>query len=193
MGRPRQFDEAQALDRALQTFWARGFEATSLDDLCQAMEIGRSSLYQAFGSKHNLLIAALDRYDATAVARIEAVLSAPRPIRESIALLLDGMVEESVGTAGGRGCFMGNCAAELARRDPAVADRLRRSLGLIEGALRDGLARARDAGEFAPDYDVTRTARFLTGTIQGLRLIAKTRPERAVLDDIVVTALKCLD
>ncbi len=193
MGRPREFDEAQALDQALQTFWTKGFEATSLDDLCAAMEIGRSSLYQAFGSKQDLLIAALDRYDAAAVARIEAALHAPRPIRQSIAALLDGMVEESIGTEGGRGCFMGNCTAELACRDLAVADRLRQSLGRIEGAIREGLARARDAGEFAPGYDVTRTARFLTGTIQGLRLIAKTRPERAVLDDIVVTALKCLD
>ena len=80
----------------------------------------------------------------------------------------------------------------MARLDRGTASRVRRSLARIETAFRDGLASARGRGELAPDSDPAALARFLTAGIQGLRLVGKANPDRAVLDDIARTMLRCL-
>ncbi len=192
MGRPIQFDKAQALERAMEAFWARGFEATSLDDLCETMGIGRSSFYRTFGSKHDLLIAALDRYDQRAFNMITRELIKPRPVRHSVAAILNGFVDDMVAGPGRRGCLMGNCAAELAPRDPVASARVKQSFAQVERAFREGLARAMAAGDTSIAGDVDALARFLTSTVQGLRLIGKANPDRDVLEDVVRVALRCL-
>jgi AcrR family transcriptional regulator len=75
-GRPREFDADEALDRALEVFWRKGFEGTSISDLTDAMGINPPSLYAAFGNKEGLLKAALDRYSAKRAAWMDEVLSA---------------------------------------------------------------------------------------------------------------------
>ena len=62
MARPREFDASDAVDRAMEVFWTRGHEATSVDDLCAATGLSRSSLYGTFGNKRNLLLLTVDRY-----------------------------------------------------------------------------------------------------------------------------------
>jgi len=79
MARPREFDVDAALERAMQVFWAKGYESTSLDDLCEATGLGRSSLYAAFGDKHGLCLRALDRYEEGSAARINDALTRPVP------------------------------------------------------------------------------------------------------------------
>jgi TetR/AcrR family transcriptional repressor of nem operon len=192
MARPREFDADIALDRAMQAFWARGYKATSLDDLCTATGLGRSSLYAAFGGKRALLHRALERYEQDALRRIRAALSQPRPVREAIAGFVDGLIERIVAGPGRAGCFIGNCAAELSG-DRATAARVRRSLENIEAAFREGLARAQAGGELAADADIASLARFLVSGIQGLRLVGKANPDRAALTDIAAVMLRCLD
>ncbi len=192
MARPREFDADIALDRAMQAFWARGYKATSLDDLCTATGLGRSSLYAAFGGKRALLHRALERYEQDALRRIRAALAQPRPVREAIAGFVDGLIERIVAGPGRAGCFIGNCAAELSG-DRATAARVRRSLENIEAAFREGLARAQTSGELAADADIASLARFLVSGIQGLRLVGKANPDRAALTDIAAVMLRCLD
>lgn len=192
MARPREFDADIALDRAMQAFWARGYKATSLDDLCAATGLGRSSLYAAFGGKRALLHLALERYEQDALRRIRAALAQPRPVREAIAGFVDGLIERIVAGPGRAGCFIGNCAAELSG-DRATAARVRRSLENIEAAFGEGLARAQAGGELAADADIASLARFLVSGIQGLRLVGKANPDRAALTDIAAVMLRCLD
>jgi TetR/AcrR family transcriptional repressor of nem operon len=193
MARPREFDADAALERAMQAFWAQGFKATSLDDICAATGLSRSSLYSAFGGKRALLHRSLDRYEAQGIARIAAALSRPVPVREAIAAFVTDLIDGIVSGSGRRGCFIGNCAAELARQDRATGARVRRSLERIERAFSDGLARAKARGEFAADVNITSLARFLVAGIQGLRLFGKANPDRAALEDIKNTMLRCLD
>ena len=192
MGRPREFDVDAALDRALQVMWAKGYESASLDDLCDATGLGRSSLYAAFGDKRALYLRALERYEEAAAQRVNDALARPVPVRESIAAFLGRLIDDIVAGPGRRGCFIGNCAAELARGDREAAAHVRRSHGRIETAFRDALARAQARGEIEAEADPRALARFLTSGIQGLRLVGKANPDRAVLDDIAAVMLRCL-
>jgi TetR/AcrR family transcriptional repressor of nem operon len=192
MARPREFEPEIALERAMQAFWAKGYKATSLEDLCGATGLSRSSLYAAFGGKRALLHRSLARYEQNAVARINAALAKPVPVREAIAGFIDELIDSIIAGPGRSGCFIGNCAAELAG-DRSTASRVRQSLARVEGAFRDGLARAQARSEIAADADLESLSRFLVSGIQGLRLVGKTNPDRAVLTDIANVMLRCLD
>lgn len=193
MGRPREFEIDVVLDRALQVFWAKGFEATSLDDLCEATGLGRSSLYAAFGDKQSLYYRALDRYEEAAVHRIGTAITSASSITVGIAEFVQRIVEDILAGPGRRGCFIGNCAAELVRGDRKGAARVRRSLERVEATFRDVLSKAQATGEIPPTADIHALARFITAGIQGLRLVGKANPDRAMLEDVAKVMLKCLD
>jgi TetR/AcrR family transcriptional repressor of nem operon len=193
MARPREFDVNAALERAMDVFWSKGYEATSLDDLCEATGLSRSSLYATFGNKRDLLLHTVDRYIERRTPNIRAVLARQPNIHEGIAALLREFIDQIVSGAGRRGCFLGNCAAELPRSDRTALARVRRGLARTEETFREALARAAARGELPVAADVDALARFLTASFQGLRLVGKVNPDRAVLEDIAATILRCLD
>lgn len=187
MARPREFHADDALERATQVFWKRGFEQTSLDHLCAATGLGRSSLYAAFGDKRALYLAALARYEQRSVERIAKAFER-RPLRQGLEAFLAGLIDDIVAGPGRSGCFLGNCAAELARLDATAAARVRRSLARIEAAFRQVLE-----GRLPRGADLDALARFLTAGIQGLRLVGKANPGRAALEDIASVMVRCLN
>ena len=192
MARPREFDPDAALDSAMHVFWAQGYEATSLDDLCAATGLSRSSLYAAFGDKRALLLKSIDRYtDERVAAFLGARLAGSLPIRRQIEAFLDELIDRIVTGPGRRGCFLGNCAAELARDDREAAAHVRRGFAHIEATFREALARARNKGEI--DGDIDALARFLMCATQGLRLVGKANRDREALDDVKGVILRCLD
>ncbi len=191
MARPREFDPDTALDRAMNVFWAKGYEATSLDDLCEATGLSRSSLYAAFGDKRDLLLQSIDLYSDRGVARFLAALQT-RPIRAGLRRILDDFIDQIVAGPGRKGCFIGNCAAELERGDREALGRVRRSLARNETVFREALAAAKRRGELAPSADPAALARFLVSALQGLRLVGKTNPDRAVLDDIAAGIIRAI-
>jgi TetR/AcrR family transcriptional repressor of nem operon len=192
MPRPREFDPAAALDKAMGVFWTRGYEATSVDDLCAATRLSRSSLYAAFGDKRNLLLKSLDNYLERGTARIADSLSRP-PVRKALAGLLNEFIDAIVAGPGRRGCFIGNCAAELSRNDREAMARVSGALARNTAVFRDALLAAKARGELSPKSDPEALSHFLTASIQGLRLIGKANPDRAMLQDIAKTMLRCLD
>jgi TetR/AcrR family transcriptional repressor of nem operon len=193
MARPREFDADRALERAMEVFWVKGYEATSLDDLCEATGLSRSSLYGAFGDKHDLLLHSLERYSLRGSARIAATLEAAPSLRDGLARVLNEFIDQIVAGPGRRGCFIGNCAAELARHDREAMARIKASLARNEGIFRNALKRAKARGEIAATADVDAVARFLTSSFQGLRLVGKAQSDRAALEDIAAVTLRCLD
>lgn len=193
MARPREFNADATLEKAMQAFWARGFEATSLDDLCTATGLGRSSLYAAFGDKQSLYLSALSRYEDAAVGRINAVLKSSASPRAGIAQFVQRVIDDIVAGPGRRGCFIGNCAAELARNDPVVSARVRQSIDRVQSAFRDALLQAKGAGDIRKDADVDALSAFIMSGIQGLRLVGKAKPERALLESIATVMLSCLE
>jgi TetR/AcrR family transcriptional regulator, transcriptional repressor for nem operon len=193
MARPREFDPEVVVDQVMRVFWAKGYHATSLDDLCEATQLNRSSLYAAFGDKHALFLQTIDRYGDGAVARVSAALSRPGSVKEAIGGFFARMVDEIVAGPGRIGCFIGNSAAEVARDDPAVAKRVLQNLDRVERTFLAALEQGKARGEISADSDVQAMARFLVASAQGLRLIGKTTGDRTILEDIMRVMLRSLD
>jgi len=185
MARPRAFDTGTALEQATRVFWARGFEQTSLDDLCAATGLNRSSLYAAFGDKRDLYLRSLARYEEGSLERIRRAFDG-RSAREGLRAFLGGLIDAIVEGPGRRGCFIGNCAAEMARLDRTAAARVKQSLARIEETFREAL----EAGGIA---DARARARFITAGVQGLRLYGKANPDRKALEDVAAKLMHCLD
>ncbi|MBX9824765.1 MAG: TetR/AcrR family transcriptional regulator [Xanthobacteraceae bacterium] len=192
MARPREFDAEVALESAMELLWSKGYEATSLDDLCKVTGLSRSSFYATFGSKRKLLLRSVDRYVERRVPNLIETLVRPIPVQDAFAALLRDFIDRIVAGSGRRGCFLGNCAAELPRGDRGALTQVRQGLGRTEAVFREALARAKARGELQPEADVDALARFLTAGIQGLRLVGKVNPDRSTLEDIAATMLKCL-
>lgn len=193
MARPREFDVDVALDRAMEAFWSQGYEATSLDELCAVTGLSRSSLYATFRSKREILLKAIDRYVDLRTPRLAEALNKPLPVRAAFAGLLADFIDQIVTGTGRKGCFLGNCAAELPRHDRTAHERVRQGLAQNEATFRAALIRGRERGELRRDADVDALARFFVAGFQGLRLIGKSNPNRTVLEDVAATMLRCLD
>lgn len=194
MGRPREFDRDQALDRAMAVFWERGYERTSVSDLTDTMGIQRGSLYAAFGDKHQLFLEALERYEAR-FHREMLELLASGPAREGIRSVFSKVLSECACERGRRGCFITNTAVALAEDDPETAARVRANLRRVEDGFEEALARARDSGEItgAAAANPRAVARFLTTSFQGLRVLSRCCVDLDVLRDAIEVTLSILD
>lgn len=193
VARPREFDRDVVLDRAMRVFWSRGYEATSIQHLVDRMRIQRGSLYDTFGDKRGLFFAAVERYNRVETAKLFAVLEDPKAGKEAIRRFFRLKAAVAVEPRRPRGCLITNSAAELTTRDRGTATRIGAVLAKLEAAFHRAVVRAQKAGEIDARRNARALARFLTSSAQGLSVMAKTFPHRAVLDDIVKTTLSALD
>lgn len=192
MPRPRTFDREEVLDRALETFWCQGYEATSVQDLVDTMGISRASLYNAFGSKHDLFMEVLKHYEAQRVDRTIEMLREGSSARRAIRDVFEHAIDEAL-TADRRGCLITNTATEMCARDAECAEQVQRNFARVERAFETALQRGQASGELSFSRDVTALARFFTNTLQGIRVMAKTRLDRVALEDVVQVAMQVLD
>lgn len=192
MPRTKEFEPEAALHGAMELFWRKGYEATSMRDLLEGMGIGRGSFYDTFGDKHSLFLAALDRFETTRTAWILEALEGPEPPLESIRHVFERTVDGLVGFEPRRGCLLANSAVELAPHDPEVADRISRYVRRTEDAFENALVRARSAGEISKERDPRALARFLVNNLHGLRVMARAGADRETLEDTVRIVLGAL-
>ncbi|MFE4592026.1 TetR/AcrR family transcriptional regulator [Streptomyces laurentii] len=194
MARTKEFDPDAALQSALELFWARGYEATTMADLVERLGIGRASVYATFGSKHELYLKALERYAENTDPLILDELSAPGPALPGVrALVRRFAAEAAADELRLTGCLVTNSAAELAPRDPAVGRRVERSWEQLETLLHSALNRARAQGELPPGRDPRALARMLLVLLQGLRVVGKASSDPARVRDAAEQALTLLD
>ena len=191
MGRTRTFDVGDALDVAVETFWQHGFDATSMQALCQAMAVQPGSVYAAFGNKRALFRAALRRYaetvSAEAIQRINGASSGLRGLRDYFDHLVEAMVD------GQRrwGCLVTNSLVELAERDPELTGMFELHLTGLRTAFAGALVRAGAEGELRRGVG-PESADLLVAVVQGMNVLAKTRPGRETLRAIADGALSGL-
>ena len=194
MARTKEFDPDAALQSALELFWERGYEATSMADLVEHLGVGRASIYATFGNKHELYLKALDRYNEACDSGLLCELSQPGPALPAVRTVVRRFAAEaSRGEQRLRGCFVTNTAAELGAHDAAAARRVEASWGHIETLLHSALIRARAQGELPADRDPRTLARMLLVLMQGLRVVGKASNDPGLVRDAAEQALRLLD
>ena len=177
----------------MQVFWSRGYEATSIQHLVTHMGIRRGSLYGTFGDKRGLFFAAIERYNQVVTAKLLEVLDDPGSGSDAIRRFFRLKLEASLQRRRPRGCLVTNSTAALATRDRGTAARMSAALARLEEAFHRAVVRAQKAGEIDPARNPRALARFLTSSAQGLSIMAKASPDRAVLEDIVQVTLATLE
>lgn len=192
MARTKVFDPAAALAAAMQVFWEQGYEATSTDDLLRAMGIGRQSMYDTFGDKKQLYLAALGHYTSSGGADLRRKLAdGASPLGALEAFLRQVAGVDAAQCA--RGCLSVNAVAEFGLADAEVGALIARSQRVTEEIFADVLQRAGAAGELAPGIDPAAAAHFIHTAIRGMRISAKAGAGAAQLDatvDFMLAALK---
>ncbi|RTR05926.1 TetR/AcrR family transcriptional regulator [Halomonas nitroreducens] len=180
-GRPIAFSPDDALAAALQVFWASGYEAASTRQLLEAMQISRSSLYQAFGNKEQLFIEALRHYRESLIGRLERRLEAAPSARAFFEALFRDTAGEAASERAALGCLIFNSATELGRGDDRPACLARESVEAITAVFRRAVERGQAEGDIASGRDPGHLATYLTLGMAGLRTLIKsgTGPEEA--------------
>lgn len=189
-GRPRGFDRDDVLDRAMRLFWERGYEATSVSELTEAMGITPPTLYTFFGDKKHLFLEAVDRYQTGPGCFGMKALTEEATAERSVCRLLHEAVSSYASPKGPKGCLVVlgaiNCAAESTDVLNAVADKRHTA----EAAVRSRIAAGKAAGELAKDVDVDALTGQIVATLYGLALKARDGASRASLNRIVEQVMR---
>jgi len=185
MARPREFDETTALDAAVLCFWRKGYEATSVRDLAESMGVTGASMYNAFGDKRTLYKLALNRYlDLGARERINRFEHSLPPYR-ALQTFFSEIIELSVRDKERKGCLLVNSALELAPHDPEFARVIRKVLQEIQGFFQRCVESGQADGTIATSHPAQTLSQTLLSVLLGLRVLARTRPERDLLEGVV--------
>lgn len=189
LGRPRSFDIDEALDRALEVFWRKGYEGASLPDLTAAMRINRPSLYAAFGNKEALFHKALDRYAAGPAAHVGKALEA-ETARAVAERLLHGTIDLLTNPKHPQGCLVVQGALACGSEGEAVRQALIERRAESLAAIRRRFERARVEGDLPANCKPADLARYLTTIVQGMAVQATGGATRAQLRKVAELALR---
>jgi AcrR family transcriptional regulator len=189
IGRPRNFDTDQALERALDVFWRKGYEGASICDLTAAMGINPPSLYAAFGNKEALFRQALDRYVEIQGAHIRKALVVPKA-RDAIAALLHGYARSLTDKSNPAGCLVVQGISGAGEHAQCIRDMLNAKRAAGEKDVRERLKRAKAEGELPEDADPAALARYFSTVSQGMAVQAASGTSRKELERVAEMALR---
>jgi TetR/AcrR family transcriptional regulator, transcriptional repressor for nem operon len=191
MARHKEFDRDTALKAAITVFTEHGYEGTSTDALLSAMKISRQSMYDTFGDKRSLYLAALDRYNTDSVAELVADLrrdATPLKALEDTLIAFASRPE----TEAGRGCLGVSAVCEFGRTDKQVSALTDKASHLLSSAVQTILEDGKKRGDVASDVDTTDAVQFLGATLSGMKVSARNGASPEVLRSIARLAIRSL-
>ncbi len=186
-GRTRQFDIDQALDQALEVFWARGYEGATLPELTRAMGINRPSLYAAFGNKEQLFHQVLDHYRSGPQAFLAEALRKPTA-REAVEATFSGFIEMRSGTS--HGCLIVSGALACGEAAEAVRQELVQLRQGAVSAFRDRFEQSIRGGDLPKETDGPTLARFIATVLNGLAVQAASGATETELKRVAAMAMR---
>lgn len=183
-GPDKQFDPEVALVRAMEVFWTKGYEATSLSELLEHMGIGKKSLYDTFGNKRSLFLKALEYYAQTQAKTIrDELLASGSPLDNLEKVLLSIQQRQSLPEC--KGCMLATNIADFDTRETEIAAILRHHLQSLEDLFYIVLTRAQAAGEISSTGQPRALARMLVCTMQGMALLSRVMDSETLLQSTV--------
>ena len=192
MARQKTFDPEQALDAALDLFWRQGYEASSMTELQEAMGIGRQSLYDTYGDKHELFLKALDRYAQVKSERMREMLAGEGPMVPGLRDYFNAAAHMLTPSGERPACLLTNTILERGQHDEAVAEVCKRNERGMVKSFEQALRRAVEGGEIPPLDDPHSAALFLTSTLYGMGVLAKNGASRRRIQDVALRALSAV-
>jgi TetR/AcrR family transcriptional repressor of nem operon len=192
-GRPREFDMDEALDKAVRVFSERGYHATSISDLTDAMQLAQGSVYKAFKDKRAVFLAAFDRYRQVRNGKLDRAVRPGKTGRERIRNALNFYADASYGAEGRQGCLVVGSATELAIFDDEMSQRVAAAHSWHESFMAGLIGQGQADGSIPAHIDGVATARLMLCLLQGMRLVGKTGRSRKEMAAVVDIAMKVLD
>lgn len=190
MARTPAFDYDEKLQQAMHLFWEKGFEATSMQEVADRLELNRSSIYNTYGSKHDLYLAALDQYRQSGLRVLREHLQGAPAALAGLHQAFEQVANETLQSTDG--CFMTNAAAERAASDRAIQTRTCKSLDAMRALFEEAVRQAQEEGDISPSRDARAIGCYLTNAYTGIRVMARTNPSETVLRSIVRETLRSL-
>ncbi|MDC9615014.1 TetR/AcrR family transcriptional regulator [Xenorhabdus khoisanae] len=192
--RNKEFDPDEITDKAMNVFWLRGYEGTSIQDLVEGTGLSRSSLYSTFQSKHHLYQQALKHYSSVTSENI-ALISGNGDVKILLRTLLEKIADDEINDECQRGCFVANASLELAGHDPEIASLVSENFRRLQSAFEGLIKRGQKTSEISLEKDPTALSYFLLNNIQGMRVVSKGFPiqkRKSVLYNIIDIVLSRL-
>ncbi|MCT4475966.1 TetR/AcrR family transcriptional regulator [Peribacillus frigoritolerans] len=191
MARSKEFDEKAVLRKAMELFWAQGYEKTSMQDLVDHMGIHRRSIYDTFGDKRSLFLASLNHYEELIVNEMEGIISSTSSIKQTIRdvfIFVLNSIEQYP-----KGCLSVNAAIELSLLDKEIGRIVTKMFNRTEDMFNNLIKRGQTSGELSKEIDSDNTSRFLHNNLVGIRVLIKTNYNKKELEGIITLALSVLD
>ncbi|MEW9698420.1 TetR/AcrR family transcriptional regulator [Paenibacillus sp. SI8] len=185
MARPREFDEQKALMKAMELFWQKGYEATSISDLTEVMGIQRPSLYGTFGGKEELFNAAIRKYADISLVYIKSKLSQAPSAKEAVRLYLLGITNNEGGKRPEWGCLCVNTLTEMAPRNASLASFTTEFHQKVTVLLRETIEEGIRNGELSAELNAASVASALSISAVGLSVTMKGQPDRAAIGEAI--------
>lgn len=193
MARKREFDKDQVLDRAIQLFWAQGYETTSIRDLIDAMQISSSSMYEVFGDKRGIYLAALARFctlERAQISQMAADAPTPQQFIQQLFATLEAVVQPD---SRAYGSLAFNAMVEFGTRDPDVTKLLLDHYFGIAEIITGVLAEAQRLGSIANQQAPQHLAYTILSTLQGVATLKGVKPDFAYAGAITQVILTLID
>lgn len=193
IGRPLQFNPDKALDTAMQLFWRKGYESTSLQDLLDEMKLSKSSFYQTFKSKNILFQDSIQCYQTMLTDDLSEQLKQADSGRAFFESLFLSVTDETTGSNARRGCLLMNTASEFAQTDIDIANLVSNSLDQITDIFEKAIIQGQQEDQVSQDKDARNLAIYLLSSMSGLKNMVKAGADRETIKRIVKTILSTLD
>ncbi len=181
----KQYNEDVLLERAMQAFWARGYEATSINNLVDATGVNRGSLYAAFSGKRQIFVRALEFYDKKFREDFLGDLLATHSPKEAILAAFHSVVIAADDGNDRNGCLLINTALEMSPHDSEIEKLVSEKLKMVENFFHESLRAAKEDGSVDAKLDLEKTGHLLYSLFLGVRVITRSKPDNSVIESIL--------
>jgi len=192
MARPREFDRKEALGKAMLVFWQKGFDGASCQDLLDAMQINRGSMYDTFGDKASLYLEALRHYRNTVIAEVGKPLFLPNAGRPEIEEFCRNLVNSCALNGEMGGCFLGNAINERGQTCARTREFLQETIASMEQVLRSAVLRGIKNGEISAQTSAKAIAQALCSTMIGVKTLSKISEDPNLPRNIIEVMLRSI-